>query len=257
MKNIVIWDVETTGLSPQNDFIIQLSCMKVNPKTNDTIDERSWYIKPAHTYTIDPKATEVHGLTKEFIEKNGKTIKEIADDFLEFIDGCDFMTYNGNTFDIQFLYKDFSMFGYDLKLSERKFYDAYAMECKYNPRDLSSVYKKYTGKDLQGAHDAMNDVKATWEVWKKQMDVHGTSYEELNEMNENNLLSPDGSIRRPNKEDIIVFARGKYKDVEFMEVYNKDYNYIKWFMENAASDYTKNILRNYYIKYKPKNNKRS
>ena len=250
MKNIVIYDIETTGLSPQNDFIIQLSCMKVNPNTLENIGERSWYIKPAHAYNIDPKATEVHGLTKDFIEKNGKTIKEIAPDFLEFIEDCDFMTYNGNNFDIRFLYKDFSMFKFDLKLEGRKFYDAYAMECKYNPRNLSSVYKKYTGIELEGAHDAMNDVRATWEVWKKQMEVYNNTFNELGEMSENNLLTPDGSIRKPNDTDVIVFAMGKYKDVEFMEVYKKDYNYIQWFMENIASNYTKNVLREYYKRHK-------
>lgn len=252
MKNIVIWDVETTGLSPKEDFIIQLSCMKVNPETKEILGEKSWYIKPAHKYSIDPRATEVHGLTKEFIEENGKTIKEIADEFLSFIDGCDFMTYNGNNFDIKFLYKDFEMFGYDLKLEDRKFFDAYAMECTYNPRNLGTVYKKYTGNELEGAHDAMNDVRATWEVWKSQMDVYQTSYDDLKNMNENNLLSPDGSIRYSNPlvDDTIVFVMGKYKDTEFMEVMEKDYNYIQWFMNNVASNYTKEVLRKYYKKHK-------
>jgi DNA polymerase-3 subunit epsilon len=155
-------------------------------------------------------------LTKEFIEKNGKTIKEIADDFLSFIDNCDFLTYNGNTFDIQFLYKDFNMFGYDLKLEERKFYDAYAMECTFRPRTLSFIYHDYTGKILDGAHNAIKDVEATIEVFKKQQEIYGKSWEELDSMHENNLLTPDGSIRRPSAiSDQIIFARGKYKDCEF------------------------------------------
>ena len=95
-KFLCAYDVETTGLSKQHDFIIQLSCIKLDKETMNEVGRRDWYIKPAHAYTIDPKATEVHGLTKEFIEANGKTIKEIADDFLSFIDGCDFLTYNGN-----------------------------------------------------------------------------------------------------------------------------------------------------------------
>lgn len=249
MKHLIAYDVETTGLSTQNDFIIQLSCIKVNKEDFAEIDRRDWYIKPAHAYKIHPSATEAHGLTKEFIEKNGKTIKEIADDFLSFIDDCDFLTYNGNTFDIQFLYKDFNMFGYDLKLEERKFYDAYAMECTFRPRTLSFIYHDYTGKDLDGAHNAIKDVEATIEVFKKQQEIYGKSWEELDDMTENNLLTPDGSIRRPSAiSDQIVFARGKYKDCEFMEIYRKDQNYIKWFMENVASKYTKNVLREYYKK---------
>ena len=242
------YDVETTGLSKQHDFIIQLSCIKLDKETMNEVGRRDWYIKPAHAYTIDPKATEVHGLTKEFIEANGKTIKEIADDFLSFIDGCDFLTYNGNTFDIQFLYKDFGMFGYDLKLEDRKFYDAYAMECKFRPRTLSYIYSDYTGKILDGAHNAIKDVEATIEVFKKQMEIYvDNSWNEAGKMQENQLLTPDGSIRMPNPENgNIVFAHGKYKDAEFMEIYKKDPSYVKWFMENVASNYTKNVLRKYY-----------
>lgn len=254
-KYLVSYDVETTGLSPQNDFIIQLSCIKIEKDTFNEIDRRDWYIKPAHAYTIDPKATEVHGLTKEFIESNGKTIKEIADDFLNLIDGCDFLTYNGNTFDIQFLYKDFNMFGYDLKLENRMFYDAYAMECTFRPRNLSSIYHDYTGKILDGAHNAIKDVEATIEVFKKQKELYlDDDWSKVDNMKENLLLTPDGSIRRPsNNSDLIVFARGKYKDCEFMEIYKKDPSYIKWFMENAASNYTKKVLREYYKKSVNKN----
>lgn len=256
-KFLCAYDVETTGLSKQHDFIIQLSCIKLLKETMEEVGRRDWYIKPAHTYTIDPKASEVHGLTKEFIEANGVTIKEIADDFLSFIEECDFLSYNGNTFDIQFLYKDFSMFGYDLKLEDRKFYDAYAMECKFRPRTLSYIYSDYTGRFLEGAHNAIKDVEATIEVFKKQKSIYmDDAWEKLDELNENHLLTPDGSIRMPNPENgNIVFAVGKYKDCEFMEVYEKDFNYIKWFMDNVASKYTINILREYYKKHKSTGNK--
>lgn len=250
-KYLVSYDVETTGLSPQNDFIIQLSCIKVEKATMVEVDRRDWYIKPAHAYTIDPKATEVHGLTKEFIEEHGKTIKEIADDFLGFIEDCDFLTYNGNTFDIQFLYKDFSMFGYDLKLEGRMFYDAYAMECTFRPRTLAYIYHDYTGKILDGAHNAIKDVEATIEVFKKQKEIFlDDNWDKVDNMIENQLLTPDGSIRRPSwNSEMIVFARGKYKDCEFMEVYRKDPSYVKWFTTNVASSYTLDVLRGYFQKH--------
>lgn len=249
-KYVVAYDVETTGLSTQNDFIIQLSCIKLDKETLSEIDRRDWYIKPAHKYEIHPDATKTHGLTKEFIEANGKYIKEIADDFLKFIEECDFLTYNGNTFDIQFLYKDFNMFGYDLKLEDRIFYDSYAMECTFRPRTLSYIYSDYTGKILDGAHNAIKDVEATIEIFRKQKELYlDDNWEKIDEMKENQLLTPDGSIRRPSSTtDQIVFTRGKYKDCEFMEIYRNDPSYIKWFMENVASNYTKKVLREYYKK---------
>jgi hypothetical protein len=87
----------------------------------------------------------------------------------------------------------------------------------------------------------------------RQMDVHNLTYSDINEFEENQLLTPDGSIRNAaaaGEEMVIVFAIGKYKDSEFMSVYKSDPNYIKWYMENVASNYTKNVLRNYYKKHK-------
>jgi hypothetical protein len=83
------------------------------------------------------------------------------------------------------------------------------------------------------------------------MQTHGLTYEDINEYQENNLLTPDGTIRNvaaADEELKIVFAVGKYKDSEFMDVIKKDPSYIKWYMENLASDYTKKVLREYYTK---------
>ena len=83
--------------------------------------------------------------------------------------------------------------------------------------------------------------------------MEGLDYEEVKEWQENKILTPDGSIRYRDINDPegdIVFSIGKYKDKEFMSVYESDYNYIKWFLNNVATDYTKAILRDYYKKNK-------
>jgi DNA polymerase-3 subunit epsilon len=248
MRNICCIDTETTGLSSKDDYIIQLSAVKFNPETFETIDERDWYVKPIHKYIITEGAFEAHGLTKEFIEVNGRPMEEVAQEFLEFTDDCDFLGYNSNSFDIKMLYKDFQLVGKEFPM-DRKFYDSYFMDVRMNPRTLSALYKKMTGKDMEGAHNSLNDVRATVEIFKKQME--GLSYDEVSEWKENKIYSPEGSIRVVNvngAEDEICFAVGKYKDKEFMSISQTDPGYIKWFMENVASDYTKNILREYYRK---------
>lgn len=248
---IVVWDVETTGLNPKEDFIIQLAALKFRKSDNSFKDGKKWYIKPAHDFTISPKAQETHGLSKEFILVNGVYFKDIANEFFEMIKDADLLTYNGNSFDIKFLNEECKRWGLELPITGKKFYDAFAMECRFSPRDLSSVYKKYTGKDLDGARDAFNDVKATAVVFLEQMKTQGLTYEDIDQFQENNLLTPDGTIRNaaaPGEDMRIVFAVGKYRDSEFMEVTKKDPSYIKWYMENLAADYTKRVLREYYTK---------
>ena len=251
-KNIVAFDVETTGLSPQEDYIIQLAMVKFVADTLEKIDARKWYIKPIHAYTITPGAFEAHGLTKEFIEANGVNLKDIAPEIIDFVKDCDYLTYNGNSFDVKFIYKDLAIVGYDFPMEGKIFYDAFSIYKIYHPSTLSAVYKNMTGKELEDAHDAFADVNATIAVFEALQKEQGTTLQEWAEMKENQMLSPEGSIRRATNMgedgDYIVFAVGKYKDAEFCEVFKKDYGYIKWFLANVASEYTKNVLRQYYLR---------
>ena len=246
-KYILAWDVETTGLNAKEDFIIQLAAARFDKETGAFIDGKKWYIKPAHNYTINPKAQEVHGLTKEFIDANGIYFKDVAPTFFSMMGDADLLTYNGNTFDIKFLYEECKRWNIDMPIFGKKFYDAYAIECKMTPRDLSTTYKKYMGEELENAHDALSDVVATGKVFFAQQEMYGLKYDDIDNWDENNLLTPDGSIRK-SYNGTIIFAVGKYRDSEYMEICRKDPGYIKWFMENVASNYTQNILREYYAK---------
>ena len=252
-KFILAWDVETTGLNPKEDFIIQLAAVRFDKETNTFMDGKKWYIKPAHVYTISPKAEEVHGLSKEFIEANGAHFKDVAPEFFAMMEDADLLTYNGNSFDIKFLYEECKRWEIQFPVVNKRCYDAFSMECRLNPRNLSAVYKKYTGEDLDGAHDALNDVIATCKVFLAQMEQNGFTYDDIDGWNENNLLTPDGTIRNaasPGEDMKIVFAVGKYKDSEFMEITRKDPSYIKWYMENLASNHTQKILKEYYSKHR-------
>ena len=101
MNNFVLaWDVETTGLSPREDFIIQLAAARFDKTTGEVVKTNKWYIKPAHAYEISPKAQEVHGLTKEFIEENGRYFKDVAPEFFEMMEDADLLTYNGNSLEV-------------------------------------------------------------------------------------------------------------------------------------------------------------
>lgn len=248
-NNVVCFDVETTGLNPVNNFIIQLAMVKFDLKTFETIDQRNWYIKPAHVYEISPEAQSKHGITKEFLEENGVTIKSIAQEIIDFVSDSDYLTFNGNTFDVKFLYKDLEMFGFTLPMKDKIFYDAFSLYKTYHPSTLEAIYKNYTGKDLEGSHNAFNDVNATIEVFKHLQKETGVDIAEWAESPSCQMLSPEGSIRRASHpgsdENIIVFACGKHKDEEICEVLAKDYQYTKWFAENVASQYTRDILRKY------------
>lgn len=251
-KPIVLLDCETTGLSAQFDWIIQLSAVKFDRDTFEVLGKYNYYIKPLGKYEIHPDAEAVHGLSKDFIESNGRTLKQVGPEFLDFIAGCDIMGYNSNQFDILRIYKDFTHAGLNFPVEGIKFYDVLAMERKIHPMNLGSVFERYKGQTMEQfglkAHDSMSDVLATLEVFKSQMEF--LDYETINEWQENQLLTPDGTVRNAAKQDepvLIVFNQGKYRDRDVYDVMKEDVGYMKWAAKNLFSGYTLKLVRNYCV----------
>ena len=83
---ITAFDVETTGLSQTEDYIIQLSAIRFKKDTYERVKTFNHYIKPIRTYEIKPGAFAAHGLTKEFIEENGVPLASVAGEFIEMFD---------------------------------------------------------------------------------------------------------------------------------------------------------------------------
>lgn len=252
-KNIVGFDVETTGLDFKKDYIIQLSAVKFDSEFN-IVDKMDYIVKPICDFEIAEGALEKHGITKEQVLTEGHDLKTIANKFIEFTDGCDMLSYNGNSFDIRMITKDFRSVGVEFEVTNRVFFDSLLLETKLNPRNLETVYKRYTGKTLENAHNALYDVEATIEIFKHQVAAYANqdiTLDDIMQFDESKIFCIDGMIKKSG--DDIVFAKGKYRDIEFMEVARKDVGYIKWFMSNPEFDITTKVtLRQYYADRKNK-----
>ena len=149
------------------------------------------------------------------------------------------------------LLKDLRGVGLNLDIT-KVFYDSFLLEAKLSPRTLDAVYKRYTGKDIENAHNALFDVYATIEVFKHQLqqfDSQNVTLDDIMNFDESRIFCVDNIITKV--DDNIVFAVGKYKGREFMEVAKMDVGYIKWIMTNDDFDITtKQTLREYYAKNK-------
>jgi|TARA_B100001093_G_scaffold472440_1_gene495574 DNA polymerase III subunit epsilon len=95
----IFLDTETTGLSYREGHkIVEIACIE----TKDLIPTNKIFHK-----LINPKrdmpneAFKVHGYSKEFLS-NKETFDQVADDFLDFIEGKKIIIHNAN-FDLSFL----------------------------------------------------------------------------------------------------------------------------------------------------------
>jgi DNA polymerase-3 subunit epsilon len=247
-KPIAFVDVESTGLNPQQDRILQLSVLKLDREFNE-LGRWDHYIKPSGQYNISESAIEVHGLTKEFIEEHGESLAEIGPSFIEFIEGCDVAGYNSNSFDWKFIYNELQREGIELDMN-RIFYDVLSIERRLRPCDLGSVFKRYTGKTMEeaglSAHNSMSDVMATALIFHEQLKQLSQT-EDIKTWPENQLISPEGSIRQsgPMETPILVFTRGKYRDQDIYDVMKSDPSYLKWWSQNVATKISRELARSY------------
>lgn len=236
-RNIVCIDVETTGLNKATDRIIQLAMVKFNPNNGEVLENHNWYIIPSGKYTISEQATSVHGITKEILEEKGVKLSSIIDEFKEILNDSDILTYNGTTFDIAFIEREFEREGVNLDLDNFTFFDALSIERKFNSLCLSDVYKRYYGEGFEDVHDAFADVNATIKVFLAQLNKHGETQEladSIQETTTNTIISPEGFIKMEN--DVLVFSVGKYKGFPVSQICQQDPDYIKWLWSGSNGD---------------------
>ena len=205
LKNpLVFFDLETTGTNINTDRIVEICYLKVYPNGNE--ESKTMRINPE--MHIPEASTAIHGIHDEDVA-DCPTFKQIAKELAKSIEGADIAGFNSNRFDVPVLVEEFLRAGIDIDLSKRKFIDVQVIYHKLEQRTLSAAYKFYCGKNLEDAHTAEADTRATYEVLK-----NGTE----------------------------VFNFGKYKGMPVAEVLKRDQGYFGWIMNGDFTLNTKNVL---------------
>ena len=166
LKNpLVFFALETTGINITADRIVELCYIKVHPNGNE--ESKSMRINPE--MHIPESSSAIHGIYDKDVA-DCPTFKQIARELANTIKGCDFAGFNSNRFDVPMLVEEFLRAGIDIDLRKRKFIDVQNIYHKLERRTLSAAYKFYCGKDLENAHSALADTRATYEVLMAQLD---------------------------------------------------------------------------------------
>lgn len=226
-KDLVIFDLETTGVDTQSDRIVQLAFLKVGMDGKKT--ELTSLVNPE--MPIPEEATEVHGISDEDV-KNAPTFKQLVDKIIDFIKGCDIASFNGNRFDIPLLMSEINRVGETFSFDGVQLIDAMTIETLLMPRTLSSVFERRTGKEMLDAHDAMADVKATYEVLKSQFKELQTldepvGYGELEKFSREGKERADiAGLFHWDDSNELCWGFGKHKGKSV----KSDMGYYNWFM---------------------------
>src|SRR5690606_4730381 len=132
--------------------------------------------------------------------------------------------------------------GIDLQVEKRVLIDVQDIFHKMAERALSAAYAFYYNKELENAHSAHADTRATLEIFKAQME----RYPQLPN-NRRDLAHWMGNDRRVDLEGRIVlndnmipvFNFGKHKGRPVKEVFDTEPSYYSWMMDGDFSAHTK------------------
>ena len=248
-KSIVWFDLETTGVNTATDRIIEICMIKTDLDGNET-DRFYSLVNPGPNVEWRQEAIDKHGITPDTLEDQNR-FEYIAKEVVDFIGDSDLGGYNALYFDIPMLTEELMRAGIVFNHRSRAVIDPFLIYSKYERRDLSTAYTKYTGKTLEGAHRAENDIRATMEIFQAQRKLYDMpqTVEEIDKVvNESRQTQVDLSgkfkFAEINGKREIIFNFGKWNGKPFREVYETDSRYIEWMIDKGEfSKETKIIAR--------------
>lgn len=253
-RPLIFFDLETTGTNPLTDRIVEISILKVFPDGHT--EEKCRRINPG--CKIPAEATKVHHITDEDVA-NECSFSQIAKSLLELMDGCDIAGFNSNRFDVPMLVEEFSRAQLKFSLSDRRFIDVQNIYHKKEPRTLVAAYRYYCEKDLEDAHSAAADTRATYEVLLSQL----SKYDDLennvdflaNYSGDNKKVDIAGYLRlNDNDEPIINFGKSKGKTIK--ELMRYDQRFLSWMLSGNFPKDTKDRLMAIMASIKAENNQK-
>lgn len=237
-------DVETTGLNPYSDRIVELSILKVHPDGRQEYHSRR--INPG--IPIPSEATAVHGITDEDIANEPK-FRQYAKGIRDFLEGCDIAGFNVIGFDLPCLESEMARVSIEFSRRGRYLVDSKVIYHQRDPRNLEAAYQKYCSKEMENAHKAEEDAKASAEVLDGQLEMYQDLPRDvaglcaLCYMVEGDYIDAQGKFIWSKGEAVCNFGR-KHRGRKLKDIAIEDPDYLDWIADADFSEEVKEIAIN-------------
>ncbi len=239
-KPIIFFDLETTGVDVTHDRIVEISMIKVLPSGEEI--EKTRRVNPG--IPIPAEATAVHHITDADVA-NEPSFRQIAKSLANELVGCDIAGFNSNRFDIPMLDQEFQRAGVKFDFTKARFVDVQTIFHKKEQRTLVAAYRFYCGKELDGAHSANADTRATLEVLKSQLDRYDDLPNDIEELSKFSQINRNVDFMGRliyNDDDKEVINFGKYKGKIAEDIIRKEPSYYDWIMKSDFAQNTKDYF---------------
>ena len=162
IEDYVVFDLETTGVSPYNDEVIEISAVKA--RKGKVVEEFSELVNPQRT--IPFAASRVNNITDDMVS-DAPFFDEVLRHFLEFVGEDVLVGHNIQSFDMKFIYRDCERYFHQLITNDYVDTLILAKRCfpEWRHRRLGDL-ADYYGISTQGAHRALADCRMNQRVFE-------------------------------------------------------------------------------------------
>lgn len=179
----LFFDTETTGIPRDYQAsctdtdnwprLVQLGWILTDAQGN-TLNEGNRIVRP-EGFIIPTQASDVHGITTERALAEGLEFREVMLEFYQDLYRCTQLVGHNIHFDLKVMGAEYYRLGYDYRCMIARpstcTMQATIEFCNipghYGPKwpRLQELYVKLFGREFEGAHDAMADIRATRECF--------------------------------------------------------------------------------------------
>lgn len=260
-ERVLALDLETTGISTNNDRIVQIALIGSSKDGSEISYEN--LVNPRRSIPI--QASNVHGIYDNDVRNLGDFSK-FADEVFEQIEGAVIIGHNVRQFDLPLLNNEFRRLG-RLPPTPKTVLDTLEVVRRIKlprPHNLGALCKKH-GISLENAHTAAADAAASlllfWRLtidhspyFRKSLEelerwlVHGDSRKDDSNLGRSledlDMLDSIGKIRIDEGHYVLAFGRHKGRHVS--EIQKIDPKYISWLLspKGIEDEDARNTLRN-------------
>ena len=156
-------DIETTGLDPEKDEILEIAAIKYIENNEAEVFSRAIKVQKPLTKEI----SELTGITDDFLLKNGMDIETALKDFWNFVGRAKLVGYNVS-FDMSFLRN--ASIEHKIKMQANKCIDILQLarrKVKGTKNYKMSTVASELGIEMAQKHRAESDCRLAFEIYRK------------------------------------------------------------------------------------------
>lgn len=248
-RDVIGFDLETTGLNPEQDVVLELGLARLAPSGEVTTHEVLF--NPQRP--VSAKILELTGLTQADLDAADPWTPQHAEIIAAGFAGCDFLGFNVKHFDLQFLRAQCRKVNVDFSYEAARIIDASVLWKMVERRTLADFVSRFAGRPHDGAHRAIADVAGTAEgligflrtfpnVPRTVQGIHDLSFPRDSNWadREGKLAWSDGALRinfgtARRGQDVLALSRDR--------AFKGGRSYLEWVLRADFPEDTKSVLR--------------